>query len=291
MAPPAKSADARRKSSTKSTLIITRKVSPDRLRAVIAPDSIKEESPVKDTTAKAGSPAASVSGSQPAASVTNGDNASDSNAATPVPDVTTADGTPAPSAMGPPTEGPKKKRVSSDQPPLPTDQMMAYPSLEESLAPRRSLVWRTVRSIILAPSLLEATSWDPRQTKVLSMLAFALSIALASLVADGPREASNSRALQASHGRFLAGSLPRRRLQSLVLKIRPLPLPRPPRVAPRKIRRMAKRPTVPATATAATTSRCKVPQQPRLIARTSGYRSCLIVIGGRTLSLSLCNLL
>ncbi|QPC77524.1 hypothetical protein HYE68_008276 [Fusarium pseudograminearum] len=111
MAPPAKSADARRKSSTKSTLIITRKVSPDRLRAVIAPDSIKEESPVKDTTAKADSPAASVSGSQPAASVTNGDNASDSNAATPVPDVTTADGTPAPSAMGPPTEGPKKKGV------------------------------------------------------------------------------------------------------------------------------------------------------------------------------------
>lgn len=131
------------------------------------------------------------------------------------------------------------------------------------------LLGRTVRSIILAPSLLEATSWDPRQTKVPSMQAFALSIALASLVADGPREASNSRALQASHGRFLAGSLPRRKLQSLVLKIRPLPLPRPPRVAPRKIRRMAKRSTVPATATAATTSRCKVspattPHRPHL---------------------------
>jgi hypothetical protein len=151
---------------------------------------------------------------------------------------------------------------------------MVSPSLEESLAPRRSLVCkflhyasrlyactnyflgRTVRSITPAPSLLEATSWDPRQTKVPSTLAFALSIALASLVADGPREAFSSRALQASHGRFLAGSLPRRRLPSPAPKIRLLRLPR---VAPRKIRRMAKRPTVPATATAATTLRCRVP--------------------------------
>jgi hypothetical protein len=111
MAPPAKSSDARRKSSTKATLIVTRKVSPDRLRALIAPDVVKEESPAKDVKAKADSPAASISGSQPTASVTNGDNASDSNAATPVPDATPADGTPVPSAMGPPTEGPKKKGV------------------------------------------------------------------------------------------------------------------------------------------------------------------------------------
>jgi hypothetical protein len=114
MAPPAKSADARRKSSTKATLIVILKVSPDKLRALIAP-AVKEESPVKDIEAKTESPvdadAASASGSQPPASNTNGDNASDSNAATPVADATPAEGTPAPSVMGPPTEGPKKKGV------------------------------------------------------------------------------------------------------------------------------------------------------------------------------------
>lgn len=112
MAPPAKSADARRKSSTKASSIVILKVSPDKLRALIAP-VVKEESPAKDIEAKAESPAdaASVSGSQPPASNTNGDNASDSNAATPVADATPAEGTPAPSAMGPPTEGPKKKGV------------------------------------------------------------------------------------------------------------------------------------------------------------------------------------
>ncbi|KIL96424.1 hypothetical protein FAVG1_01168 [Fusarium avenaceum] len=112
MAPPAKSADARRKSSTKASSIVILKVSPDKLRALIAP-TVKEESPAKDIEAKAESPAdaASASGSQPPASNTNGDNASDSNAATPVADATPAEGTPAPSAMGPPTEGPKKKGV------------------------------------------------------------------------------------------------------------------------------------------------------------------------------------
>ncbi|KAF5678794.1 extracellular alpha-1,4-glucan glucosidase [Fusarium denticulatum] len=113
MAPPIKSADVRRKSSTKASLIVTRKVSPDKLRALLAPDSIKEESPSKDLKANADSStdAVSASGSQPPASNTNGDNASDSNAATPVPDATPADGTPAPSAMGPPTDGAKKKGV------------------------------------------------------------------------------------------------------------------------------------------------------------------------------------
>ncbi|KAH7262043.1 INO80 complex, subunit Ies4 [Fusarium tricinctum] len=112
MAPPAKPADARRKSSTKATSIVILKVSSDKLRALIAP-AVKEESPVKDIEAKAESPAdaVSASGSQPPASNTNGDNASDSNAATPVADATPAEGTPAPSVMGPPTEGPKKKGV------------------------------------------------------------------------------------------------------------------------------------------------------------------------------------
>ncbi|KAM0344688.1 hypothetical protein ACHAPU_007283 [Fusarium lateritium] len=112
MAPPAKS-DARRKSSTKPSSIVILKVSSDKLRALIAPTSVKEESPAKDIQAKAESPvdAVSASGSQPPASNTNGDNASDSNAATPAADATPADGTPAPSVMGPPTEGPKKKGV------------------------------------------------------------------------------------------------------------------------------------------------------------------------------------
>ncbi|KAF4958555.1 hypothetical protein FSARC_10989 [Fusarium sarcochroum] len=114
MAPPAKSADARRKSSTKTSLLVTLKASSDKLRALLEPNSVKEESPAKDVKAKAESPAVdavSASGSLPATSNANGDNASDSNAATPVADATPADGTPAPSTMGPPTEGPKKKGV------------------------------------------------------------------------------------------------------------------------------------------------------------------------------------
>ncbi|RSL90578.1 hypothetical protein CEP52_014525 [Fusarium oligoseptatum] len=90
MAPQAKSADARRKSSAKPTLLVTLKVSPDKLRDLVDSKPVKEDSPVNNS---------------------NGDNASDSNAATPAADATPADGTPAPSAMGPPVEGPKKKGV------------------------------------------------------------------------------------------------------------------------------------------------------------------------------------
>ncbi|KAI8672726.1 hypothetical protein NW754_009005 [Fusarium falciforme] len=114
MAPQAKSADARRKSSAKPTLLVTLKVSPDKLRDLVDSKPVKEDSPVKSEKENINSPAAdtvSVTGSQPPASNSNGDNASDSNAATPAADATPADGTPAPSAMGPPVEGPKKKGV------------------------------------------------------------------------------------------------------------------------------------------------------------------------------------
>ncbi|CAM1500747.1 Fc.00g099090.m01.CDS01 [Cosmosporella sp. VM-42] len=104
MAPPPKSSDGRRKSSSsKPTLLVMLNVSPSKLRELLNPESVKEESPVKETKETKDSPANSTPLPPPSA---NGDNASDSNTATPVPD-----GTPAPSIMGPPTEGPKKKGV------------------------------------------------------------------------------------------------------------------------------------------------------------------------------------
>ncbi|KAK1750592.1 INO80 complex, subunit Ies4 [Echria macrotheca] len=103
----------RRKSNTASaiitssnpaanSLIITLKANPRKLRAIIDPDSIKEDSPVKETKE---SPATSTT--LPAATNSNGENASDSTPNTPAP------GTPAPpaSTMGPPVDGPKKKGV------------------------------------------------------------------------------------------------------------------------------------------------------------------------------------
>ncbi|KAM4057615.1 INO80 complex subunit ies4 domain-containing protein [Hirsutella rhossiliensis] len=103
MAPSGKTAEGRRKSGGKPSLLVTLAVSSSRLREILVPDSIKEDTPsakevptpkdVKDSPANSAAPVNS-----------NGENASDSNAATPA-----AEGTPAPSAMGPPTEGPKKK--------------------------------------------------------------------------------------------------------------------------------------------------------------------------------------
>lgn len=112
MAPSSKATPAkdRRKSSASTTSaaskVITLKVSPDRLRAVIDPaasDAAKEDTPMKDSN---DSP--SVSTPQPNGSAAIPDNASDSNPATPG-----NGGTPAPSVMGPPGDGqgPKKKGV------------------------------------------------------------------------------------------------------------------------------------------------------------------------------------
>lgn len=105
----AKSTDGRRKSGSKSGLLVTLNLSPAKLREAVAADSqpIKEESPEKDMKETTDSPAPDAASTQPAS---NGDNASDSNAATPAADGTNGDNTPAPSVMGPP-DGPKKKGV------------------------------------------------------------------------------------------------------------------------------------------------------------------------------------
>ncbi|KAI9900455.1 hypothetical protein N3K66_004717 [Trichothecium roseum] len=103
MSPSNKATDARRKSGSKATLLVTLKAKPEQLRVALGIEPTKEESPVQENGEAKQSPD-SASASQVAAP-TNGDNASDSNAATP------NDGTPAPGVMGPPTEGPKKKGV------------------------------------------------------------------------------------------------------------------------------------------------------------------------------------
>ncbi|KAH8911789.1 DUF1711-domain-containing protein [Coniochaeta sp. PMI_546] len=81
--------------------IVTLKVYPRKLRAILDPDSLKKgDTPVKEDVK--GSPAPSTTIPDPS----NPENASDSNPATPA-----ASGTPAPQSMGPPVEGPKKKGV------------------------------------------------------------------------------------------------------------------------------------------------------------------------------------
>ncbi|KAK7431683.1 hypothetical protein QQZ08_001620 [Neonectria magnoliae] len=113
MAPTAKSADGRRKSSTKPALLVTLNLAPAKLRGLLSPESlsVKEESPEKDVKETIDSPAPDAAAAQPTPSASNGDNASDSNAATPAAEGTNGEGTPAPAVMGPPTEGPKKKGV------------------------------------------------------------------------------------------------------------------------------------------------------------------------------------
>lgn len=81
--------------------IVTLKVDPGKLRAIIDPASLKkEDTPLKEDAKD--SPATSATIPAPS----NAENASDSNPATPA-----ASGTPAPAPMGPPLEGPKKKGV------------------------------------------------------------------------------------------------------------------------------------------------------------------------------------
>lgn len=117
MAPANKAADvARRKSgSTKSgqqsTLIVNLKVKPDNLRRLLEPSTVKEDaSPSgQDTQDATLSPESSAPAAQSAPA--NGENASDSNVATPQ-----AEGTPVPSTMGPPSDGGKKKGVKRSAP-------------------------------------------------------------------------------------------------------------------------------------------------------------------------------
>jgi hypothetical protein len=84
---------AARATSPKTSLIVTLKVTPEKLRAIIDPDFVKEDSPAKQSTT--------------AAPNSNAENASDSTPNSP------SAGTPAAqsASMGPPTEGPKKKGV------------------------------------------------------------------------------------------------------------------------------------------------------------------------------------
>jgi hypothetical protein len=98
----AATATPRDDSPSKESHIVTLTVPPEKLRRIIDPDSVGDESPLKDAKA---SPATSAT--LPAATNSNAENASDSTPNTPAP------GTPAPqsSAMGPPTEGPKKRGI------------------------------------------------------------------------------------------------------------------------------------------------------------------------------------
>lgn len=109
-------ASVRRKSSGgKGGLVVVLSVTPEKLKEIVEPSPVKEDSPVKmdvdesnevketqETQESQDSPATSTT--LPAPAATNGENASDSNPATPA-----AGGTPAPTSMGPPTEGVKKK--------------------------------------------------------------------------------------------------------------------------------------------------------------------------------------
>ncbi|KAG6000390.1 hypothetical protein E4U21_005495 [Claviceps maximensis] len=97
--------DGRRKSGGKSGLVITLKVTPSSLRKLVLPETPESKSPapLDSTESKESldSPAHSIN--LAASGVSNGDNASDSNAATPA-----AEGTPAPASMAPPIDGRKK---------------------------------------------------------------------------------------------------------------------------------------------------------------------------------------
>ncbi|KAK3945834.1 INO80 complex, subunit Ies4 [Diplogelasinospora grovesii] len=89
-------------SPSKPSRIVTLRVTPRKLGAIVAPDSIKEDSPPKEVKE---SPATSTT--LAAAPTSTTDNASDSNPNTPAADTPV----PQPAAMGPPMEGPKKKGV------------------------------------------------------------------------------------------------------------------------------------------------------------------------------------
>ncbi|KAI1646240.1 DUF1711-domain-containing protein [Daldinia loculata] len=90
----------RRKSSGKSSNLITLRVPSIKLKKLLDPTSVKEESPVKE------SPTSTTLPSEPAPAASNGDNGSASSPGTPA-----AAGTPSQVPMGPPTEAPKKKGV------------------------------------------------------------------------------------------------------------------------------------------------------------------------------------
>ncbi|KAH8811789.1 INO80 complex, subunit Ies4 [Xylogone sp. PMI_703] len=102
MSPPTKSSttpNARRKSSSKGTLVVTLKLSPKYLREFDESRVKKEDSPSKDSSS-------ATSNTLPAGASPAADIPSESASNTPAPS-----GTPVPTAMPPPTEGIKKKGV------------------------------------------------------------------------------------------------------------------------------------------------------------------------------------
>ncbi|RQM05292.1 hypothetical protein DH86_00001833 [Scytalidium sp. 3C] len=102
MSPPSKSSttpNARRKSSSKPTLIITLKLSPKFLSEFDESPVKKEDSPSKDSSS-------ATSNTLPVDASPATDNPSESASNTPAPN-----GTPVPTSMPPPTEGVKKKGV------------------------------------------------------------------------------------------------------------------------------------------------------------------------------------
>lgn len=115
MAPTNKAADvARRKSSTSKPdqppiMLVSLKVKPADLRRLLQSSDTEEETPAQETPDVKLSPESSTQAEKPAP--LSGENASDSNAPTPQ-----AEDTPVPSAMGPPSEGGKKKGVKRAAP-------------------------------------------------------------------------------------------------------------------------------------------------------------------------------
>ncbi|KAF2967774.1 hypothetical protein GQX73_g5822 [Xylaria multiplex] len=92
----------RRKSTGKSSALITLRVSPDRLRKVLDPSWTKEESPAKESSVSSPAPPNDV----PVAAASQDENATPSSPGTPA-----ASGTPSQAPMGPPTDNTKKKGV------------------------------------------------------------------------------------------------------------------------------------------------------------------------------------
>lgn len=127
---------------------------------------------------------------------------------------------------------------------------------------RVSYTGRTVLSTTAVQQLaLLPTNSVPRPTREPSTQAFAPSTVLASLVENGPKVASDSRALPELPGRYHDGLLLREPFPSLAPKTQ---LTLQPKVATKRTRKMETKPTAcPAkttaflTATAALMSRCK----------------------------------
>ncbi|KAI0440673.1 INO80 complex, subunit Ies4 [Xylaria telfairii] len=102
----------RRRSNGKSPSLVTLRVPSDRLRKILDPSWVEEETSKKESAAS--SPGAP--NDIPAAVASQEDNASPSSPGTPA-----ASGTPSQTPMGPPTDNPKKKGVKRSAPAISND--------------------------------------------------------------------------------------------------------------------------------------------------------------------------